>query len=243
MTLAILLNQSLIELGVKYLPAGLIAIFITGFIVLTILGKLSDVLQKFKTIFKKKTKVKKLNQKEQTIENLIHHQFFYFIDFAIKYRIPKMKFQCPVRTVILQKFLTYKCQVFYRRTKDLVDLDINTISIKTLEKIVLTDILDGIKEYETLIKKEGVTAEERLVLDIIVNRFSAWHDKNVEAAYKVIENIFDSNNIYHNNIERMNGVLNVYLFAFVSAFTDAEKALYNINGEISGKIYRGQKII
>lgn len=237
--------MEVLEYVVKYLPAGFVTIIVTTFAVLAILGKLKNLVSGFINIFKHKKKEQKVithNDLDILINEVRNHQFFNYLDYAVRYRIPKMKFDCDARTALLQKFLTIKCQVFYNRTKNLIDLDVNNMNHKCLEKIILTDIIEGIKEYELKMKAEAITMEEKVVIDVVIDRFSAWHDKNVEAAYKVIENIFDSDGVYQNNYDRMYGVLNVYLFAFVSAFTDAEKALYHINGEISGKMYQGKII-
>jgi len=226
------MDNNLLLLMKEYLPTWVISGSILILIILFLF-------KKFREAFVNIPIFKIFKRKKITAQDLVNHQFFVFIDYMEKYKIDRMEFGDPGRTKIFRDYFKIRCRTFHTSTKHLIGeeiLDLNPAEIKV--KIFET-LYSSISESNKLMLDQCSNDEERFIVNFIVEKFAAHADSSIEAFKEVIETIFDSGYESSNNFERLNSMLNIFLFVFVSTFAESEKVLHKVNGNVSGKHYKG----
>ena len=227
------MDEGLLPLIKQYLPGWIISISI---LILLILFLFKKVRESFANVpwphLRKRIGVK----------DLIQHQFFVFITYMEDYKIDRMDFGCPGRTKIFREYFKIRCKTFHDQTKELVTERIINLTTPEIKCEIYDTLYSSIKASHTQMLETCSNDEERYIVNYVVEKFNAHADSSIEAFKEVIETIFDRSFAYETNLDRVNAMLNVFLFAFVATFAETEKVLHKINGEISGKIYKGIKL-
>jgi hypothetical protein len=226
------MDNDLLTLMEEYLPAWVISVSVLILVILFLFKKVRETLTNI-TIFKI------FKRKRLTIGDLNGHQFFIFSDYMEKYKIDRMEFGDDGRTRVFRDYFKIRCQTFQKNTKLLISEDLFNLTTAEIKIKILDTLYSSISNTNKLMIEQCNTEDERFVVNFIIGKFSNHSDSSVEAFKEVIENVFDSTFTYENNIDRLNAILNIFLFVFVSTFAESEKVLHGVNGEITGKNYKG----
>lgn len=228
--------DDLLKLMKDYLPTWIISGTVIILVILFLFKRVRDV-------FAKVAIPAFLKRKKITIKHLMNHQFFVFIDYMKKYKIDRMEFGCPGRTKIFREYFQIRCTTFHDNTIALISEDLLYISPPEVKAKIFDTLYDSIRATDKQMLDQCANDEERFVVGFIVAKFADHADCSIEAFKEVIETIFESGFAYENNLDRLNAMLNVFLFAFVATFAECEKVLHQVNGDISGKHYKGIQLL
>lgn len=156
----------------------------------------------------------------------------------------------------------------YRLTVELPNLDI--FPDKPVRQQVMTDLLrvylksimDGCKEVassdmkgwsaerwsiemtnrlSTMISVANNNARAEGIPDIVITKFSRWANPSIDMLFSYVEMIGNSN-IYSSNVARTNTMFLVVNLLMSTMLGDAERSIKHLNGDITGKLYKGQLI-
>jgi hypothetical protein len=230
------MDEGLLKLMKEYLPEWIITFSVVVLVILFLFKKVRETVANIKL-------PAILSRRKITIKHLTNHQFFVFIDYMDKYKIDRMEFGDPGRTKIFREYFKIRCKTFHDQTKVLVSEDILMLSPTEVKCKIFNTLYDSIKETNKQMLDQCSNDEERFVVNFIIDKFADHADSSIEAFKEVIETIFDSGFAYENNFDRLNAMLNVFLFAFVATFAETEKVLHKINGDVTGKTYKGIKLV
>lgn len=215
-----------------YLPEWIISLILLILIFIYIYKQLKEsfgTINLFKIWGRKKIKIK----------DLVNHQFFIFIEYMEKYKIDMMQFGGPGRTKIFREYFKLRCQTFNKKTKELITEGVLDNTSAEMKHKIFDALYSSITETNKTLLDDCNNDEERQIITFITQKFDKHCSSSVEAFKEVIDTIFDNGFEMNNNVERINSMLNIFLFVFVSTFAEAEKVLHMINGQISGKHYKG----
>jgi hypothetical protein len=199
---------------------GIIAAVIIAILTSPLTSKIFDLLTDNNNIFSKR-------RKRKDVKEILKHNFFSFMEYAINVRIKNLNFGSPVKTAIYKDLLYIKFTTFKINLKDYIDdyIDYNKDKdSNVLKEDMLSVLHSSIKEYES--KWNDLDIEN---IEYIKQLFSQWHYKAVVMVNDFIERVFDSN-IYENNAERMSVILDIYTVAFEATLLDVEEGLRPLNG-------------
>ena len=77
--------------------------------------------------------------------------------------------------------------------------------------------------------------------EIVIIKFWEWNSKRHEYIASTLSDI-DSSTVFKTVVEKQYAALNLYQTSSYFCIIDAEKTLKNLNGDLSGTIYRGEVI-
>ena len=226
------MDNELLTLMKTYLPEWIISVVILTLVILFLIKKISQTvtIEKIFDYFKQK----KFTQKE-----LNSHQFFIFINYMKNYKIYRMEFGDAGRTKIFRDYFKIRCETFETNTKKILDGNLKDLTTIEIKGLVLDTLYTSLSESHKNTINQCSNDEERFVVNYVVEKFSNYSNSSIEGFKEVIENIFDTELGYGCNLERINAMLNIFLFVFVATFAESEKILHQLNGQLSGKYYKG----
>jgi hypothetical protein len=104
------------------------------------------------------------------------------------------------------------------------------------------DALDTIVlKYNTFNMVHELTDEERITVDVYTRKFNEWHSGRIDQMRKVIQTTCSSD--YYKGAGckvRQAIILDNYITAYSDTIRDAEETMQKINGELTGKVYKGE---
>lgn len=229
------MDKDFLQLLKDYLPEWIISLSILIILFLFLFKKVRAAFSGIKLS-------KIFGKRKITLNDLKTHQFFVFIDYMEKYKIDHMDFGCPGRTKVFREYFKLRCQTFNTNTKNLITEGIVETEPSEVKGKIFETLYSSIKETDKLMVEQCSTGEEVEIVKFVMEKFSNHADSCIQAFKEVIETIFESGFAYTSNLDRLNAMLNVFLFAFVATFAESEKVLHLVNGELSGKNYKGIKL-
>lgn len=175
--------------------------------------------------------IKDFKDKSIDRKSLLNHELFNYLNYSIKVLIPSINFKCPGRTIMVRDFLYLKYSEVLKSQKELV-LNFDFVNKSKHElKLELTNIIaDTVIKYETEALLKGIPNE-------FIESFNQWHKRSMSYIDKVLYSF--SNISYYNNYEYMDLVMTVIYSVMISTFEDAKTAIDHMNGQLTGKIYKG----
>ena len=224
--------DDLFNLMKDYLPAWIISITVLILLFLFLFKKVREA-------FADLPVVKLFRHRKITPQDLINHQFFIFVEHMEKYKIDRMDFGDAGRNKIFRDYFKLRCQTFHNNTKALINDNILELTPAEIKVTIFETLYSSITNTNKAMLDQCANDEERYVVNYIVEKFADHASSSIDAFKEVIETIFDSNFAYDTNIERLNAMLNIFLFVFVATFAESEKVLFKVNGDMSGKHYKG----
>lgn len=96
---------------------------------------------------------------------------------------------------------------------------------------ILRCISDNIHNYESESAMAGIPP-------IVITKFKVWHSGTLEFLLKSSE-LISASNVYKNNHERIQAIYTVYTAMLEILINEAEKTLTDLNGELTGTVYKG----
>ena len=92
----------------------------------------------------------------------------------------------------------------------------------------------AVTDYEMRFREQGIP-------EIVIERFRDWNRASLSYITHTIATLQDSE-IADSNSKKTSFMLSAVLGALKTAFIDAERTLIGLNGQLTGKVYRGKEI-
>ena len=175
---------------------------------------------------------------------LVEHPFFCRIellqnsvDYSLEFK-DDLGRQEVIKDILEQKFLSAKKHLynFAQECDELLENDeefnIRILHHKHLDKLVA--------QY-TDISRYNLSSDDEKTLEIVIRKFLQWHEPNVDWLREKLEDI-ETSKYYVNQKVKVASVLDHHCSLWASTLQDAKLTLGSLNGEISGKKYKGNEI-
>lgn len=95
--------------------------------------------------------------------------------------------------------------------------------------------------FSQMVSAASNTARQDGIPDIVITKFSRWINPSIDMLFSYVDMIGNSN-IYSSNIARTNTLFLVVNLLMSTMLGDAERSIKHLNGDITGKLYKGQAI-
>lgn len=159
------------------------------------------------------------------------HPYFSKIDNLINVKLPFTKIGGPVRTMIFRDVLKIFYETAKRKNYRLLD-----------EHITLENFLSKNREYlNMLVEESSETMRNYGIPEIVIEKFWEWNYKRHEYVMSNLSDI-DSSAVFGSVVEKQYAALNLYQSASYFVLMDAENTLKNLNGDLTGTIYKGKEV-
>jgi len=168
--------------------------------------------------------------------DLKYHQFFSNAQYRLMVEIPNLEIDNtrPVRQRIFRDLLYIKIKSFYDGFQAITEIDMSNWSSEQWIFEMNQHIRSILNEYELKCRQRGIPDE-------VLIKFSRWNCTSMDVLYEYITGLGNSK-IYDNNISRTNTLMFIMNLLLVTLIADAERTLKDLNGEISGKLYKNSII-
>lgn len=172
----------------------------------------------------------------RNVVSIKNHKFFAEIYRFKKHKAPYIKLYnhgvyCAGRTEIFRDMLAIKFEI---REEAMTWLQEGVTYDNILEKncCAIDKIVDG---YNKERRAMGIP-------HVVIDKFNEWHSPHASSLAKDIEDII-SGNSFSGVKEMMHAILYLHTYILVLTFRDAEKTLWELNGQLSGQTYKGIQMI
>lgn len=185
-------------------------------------------------------KLKKISfvplSKPETHHDLKLHSFFNNAEYRMVAEIPSLEMipNKPVRQQLFRDLLYIETKIIYDVCMDIVRTDMTEWSEDKWVAELGKKINEIITMFHNKTKDEGIP-------EIVSIRYSKWHSGSYEMLYGFINSLGDET-LYSNNVTRTNTFLLLMNLFLITTIADAERTLKDLNGEISGQIYKNKVI-
>lgn len=174
---------------------------------------------------------------EQTVSmaDLEAHKFFKHCAYYVNFGIRRIRFsqKYPIRAKMyrdmLEIYFDALKSVFKNRLPDLALAEPGLWDQQAMKLLA-----NAVDQYEARFRKSGVP-------QIVISKFQEWHDPALVFVTTHITTVGESQ-ITQDSKTRTSVLLNTLLSTSKSAFFNAERTLIEINGELTGKEYKGEVI-
>jgi hypothetical protein len=158
--------------------------------------------------------------------------FFVNMNHWIYFKIPHTQFGDPGRDLMVKDMLNILYVEFRDKLISLVEDEThNNLTTVEFQTVMVKILSKGMHDFINKSRKEQIPLP-------LINLFSKYHEPNIQYIKVAIEGICNSG--YHqNNAEKVVGILNIYSASFEITLSHGEKALKNLNGQLTGKTYKG----
>ncbi len=192
----------------------------------------------------KKKRRKNSNDEENDKLRLIYHPVFTRIEynkntirncFEIRNKGKEILFK-----EIISKHLDI-CKLFLKEFVNYIDdnkdIDYNQLENRSVE--VLSKIINELNYF--YISDTSYSAEEKKVLEIVLEKYQLWNSHRQNIAVDMIKNVCGSV-FYPDAYAKTVTILDVFLFLITDVVDEADKTLNSLNGDLKGLVFRGVMI-
>jgi hypothetical protein len=170
-----------------------------------------------------------------SLEDLRNHRLFQHCQYYVSFGIKKIKFSpdYPMRGRMYKDMLEIYFDVMSNTFKDnLARLATSESSVWSTE--AMKALRAAMDEYEQQFIEKGVP-------EIVIDKFADWHQPSIEFITNNIHSLNDSR-IANDSARKTSVLFGTILNATKTAIFSAERTLIVLNGELSGKTYKGEVI-
>lgn len=173
--------------------------------------------------------------KPTTIDELMGHGLFQHCQYYVSFGVRKIKFSpdYPMRGKMykdmLEIYFTVISETFKNNVARLATADDANWVNESMK--VLRAAMD---EYEYKFAEAGVP-------QLVIDKFADWHDPSVEFITNNI-NALNESKIAKDSTRKTSVLFGTILNSTKTAIFSAERTLIELNGELSGKTYKGEVI-
>ncbi len=111
-----------------------------------------------------------------------------------------------------------------------------------MEKRNLLCFNETIEKFNAYHYGPEYSAEEREILEIVIQRFNIWQSHRQRFLEEQIIDICNNSMMYPTCERKQIAIFDIYMAVFAMTLNDAMKTIESINGELDGKSFRGQII-
>lgn len=160
-----------------------------------------------------------------------NHPFFHKVKGIIQIKLPITTMGGPVRTEIFRDVL----KIFYKTAFDEIE--------GLLNKTITADnfLTENQNTANEIVGKASRAMLDQGIPPIVVEKFNYWNYPRHEYLLSTIGDI-DSSTVFSTILEKECAVLNAFTDACFFTLMDAEKTLVNLNGDLSGTVYKGNTV-
>lgn len=164
--------------------------------------------------------------------DLKSHHIFADLQRDLDYDVPRLALGTEGRTKLFTDMMRIKYATFLELSKPFIDQHKceecrpECFYAKNIEFVT-----NLVNTYEERWRKEGIFEEA-------IQKFNEWHKTRVDMVVENIRVIAD-NKVYTTRNQKYTAMLDLYFYAMRWALFDAELSLHDLNGEITGKVYKG----
>lgn len=177
---------------------------------------------------------------EQGVADPKKHAFFQKVDYILRYKLPDIKLNykgtyCAGRTAMFRDMLETKFELWRDMITRICATDYEHMSNADIRQMFTQETLNLVSQYETQWQQDGVPK-------VVVSKFHEWHDNHAEMFLGTVDSI-TLGACFGSQREIINAILEMNMLMVLLTLLDAEKTLGDLNGEISGLEYKGQKLL
>ncbi|QQR82984.1 hypothetical protein IPJ72_04120 [Candidatus Peregrinibacteria bacterium] len=177
---------------------------------------------------------------EQGVADPKKHAFFQKVDYILRYKLPDIKLNykgtyCAGRTAMFSDMLETKFELWRDMITRVCATDYEHMSNADIRQMFTQETLNLVSQYEAQWQQDGVPK-------VVVSKFHEWHDNHAEMFLGTVDSI-TLGACFGSQREIINAILEMNMLMVLLTLLDAEKTLGDLNGEISGLEYKGQKLL
>jgi hypothetical protein len=171
---------------------------------------------------------------ESGAAELRYHPFFSSAHYKIIAELPTLELSPtkPVKQMMFRDILTIYIKTMIDTCSEIVESDMSGWSGEKWSNEVSKHMNCLVTDFHTNALAAGIP-------DAALSKFSKWHYPTLEMLYEYIVMLGNSN-IYATNLARTNTFLLMMNLLLVTTLGDAERSLKELNGEVSGKMYKNE---
>lgn len=183
---------------------------------------------------RKKKEIDSLTLNEEM--DLKYHAFFFNAQYWLLVEIPNLKFnpRQPVRQQLFRDLLYRKIKTLHENFHKSISEDMSEWSSDQWANEMTMMLSEMTVEFENKAKKDEIPEK-------VIEIFNRWYAPTLKIIHDHISSLANSK-MYDTNLARMNTLLLIMNLMVVTMIGDAERALTELNGEISGLEYRNLPI-
>lgn len=178
---------------------------------------------------------------EKSVDNdrefLRSNSFFTNAQYRMMIEIPRLELinKKPVREKVFKDLLVISFQTVYNAMHELVENQaLNDWTAEQWADLVTQSI-----------NKISINTEEQAkaatIPDVVIRKFSKWYSETIEMLHEYILLLANSK-LYDTNFAKTNTLLLIMDLLLVSILGDVERVISEINGELTGLVYKGLTI-
>lgn len=172
--------------------------------------------------------------------DLSKHPAFHQMENYIAVKIPGMIFEDPGRSEVFKDMLTIMFRSYIDMMRKVItdSFDVkgepNFVSNEDFIQKLSNYGIQAIKEYEDQWRKTGVPL-------ICITKFNEWHSNKRDILFSDIQTI--ANSVFHDTYNvKLATFFDLIFMVLNISILDAEFILKDLNGELSGQVYKGVTI-
>lgn len=214
-------------------------------VIVAIIAFLSSIITAYiNNKYKKAKKKKKLNNR--LINHPLHHRMkSYKRRFLIDFKLKNKGKEMILRDLFIKKFELW-ADALYELAKEIDDYiedrSFDTDDCLKFKKRNLLYFNETIEKFNAYHYGPEYTLEERMVLEIVIKKFNIWQSDRERFLEEQIIDICNNSIMYPTYERKQIAIFDIYMAVFAMTLNDAMRTAESINGELSGKSFRGQEI-
>lgn len=168
--------------------------------------------------------------------DLRYHVLFSTAQYRLAIELPNLEIfpDKPVRQQLMADLLRIYIKAIHDGCKDIAASDMKHWASDQWTIEMSTRMSQMISNAHTAARNEGIP-------DIVINKFTRWAGPSFDMLFTYVETIGTSK-AYASNIARTNTLFLIVNLLMSTMLGDAERSIKELNGDITGKIYKGQLI-
>lgn len=168
--------------------------------------------------------------------DLRYHVLFSAAQYRLTIELPNLNIfeDKPVRQLLMTDLLAIYIKSLAEGCKKISVTDMKKWSAEQWSIEMTNQLSQMISTAQTIAKAEGIP-------DLVILKFSRWVNPSIDMLFSYVEMIGNSN-LYVSNVARTNTLFLIINLLMSTMLGDAERSIKGLNGDISGKEYKGQII-
>ena len=184
----------------------------------------------------------RLKNRDRKVKELINHDLFNTFD-RVKLEVKNMKFYThgkydAVKTKMCYDFAKFKSEVCYQRFEELLDMNLDTMSVDELKSLMLKEMnnmhVNYVEKITTHWLSKGISNED---VDYIVELFEKFRYDVVQSFATRIDAIFSAS--YHDtNFKRVLACYDMFAMGVDLLPKDMQTTFESLNGKFMNLSYK-----
>lgn len=166
-----------------------------------------------------------------TKSDLLNNPLFFTMSHTINHRVKMMQYGDEKRNKLFRGMLEIMLNNICSSCKEMISLNLHELSAVDFRTRIYNEFSNILYKNNHDIKERFGDIIFKLVMQNPERGFNIWHEPVSIFTNNLILDICESN-IYHNNYERLDAILNVYHSMIDATLINIEKTFKSYNGEL-----------